>query len=130
MPKINNYVKTFINPAGFIEQNYVGSQTPQEILAAIKLIAHYSKKLQKQEKPVLILVNINQVTSIDLSHRTFNARLAGVKAMHTVGFQRAAVCGPLSVQVLVSTLAMVAGTRSKIRVFDNRVDAVRWLRAK
>lgn len=130
MTKTANYVKTFLNPAGFIDQYYVGAQTPQEILAAIKRLGYYSNKLQKQEKPVLILVDVSRITKIDLSNRTLSARKAGIKAMRSVKYKRAAVCGPLPIQILVTTLALVAGAHSKVRVFENRLDAVRWLRAK
>ena len=119
-----------MNPAGFIEQHFVGSQTPQEVHKAIADLKRITRRLHKEGKPVLILVDVNRVTKIDLGPKMLKARVAGMKAMRSIEYKRAAVYGPLTVQVLVNTLALVAGVRDKIRVFDSRIDAVRWLRSK
>lgn len=128
--KKGDFVYTFLNPAGFVEQDYVGSQIPQDIHNAIKKLEEFAAGLNELDRPVLILVDISRVTKIDLGPKMLRARIAGVKAMRSIGFKKAAVCGPLQIQILVNTLAMVAGVHHKIRVFDNRIDAVRWLRGK
>ena len=128
--KPSNYVTTFLGPSGIVEQHFVGSQNPSDILEAIQELGVYSKKLQKQDKPLLILVDVSKVTRVDLSKRMQGARKAGIEAMRSVGYEKAAVCGPLSVQILVSTMALVAGVHSKVKVFDNRVNALRWLRTR
>ena len=130
MAKTDDYVRTFLNPAGFVEQNYVGSQTPQEIFGAIRKLGYYSKKLEESGQTPLILVDLSRVTKIDLSRRFLGARKAGIRAMRSLSYERAAICGSLPIQILVSTLALVAGVHAKVRVFDSRVDAVRWLRAR
>ena len=130
MTKPGNYVRTFLNPGGVIEQHFVGAQNPQEILDAIKKLAVYSKRQRKTNQPVLILVDVSKITKMDLSQRTLGIRKASIKAMRAIDYESAAVCGSLSVQVMVSTLALVAGVQRKVKVFDDRIDALRWLRAK
>jgi hypothetical protein len=130
MGKTNNYIRTVLNPAGFIEQHYVGSQAPQEVHKAIRDLKRFAKKLEESNKAVLILVDVSRVTKIDLGPRMLRARVAGMKTMRALNYKRAAVYGPLPIQVLVNTLALVAGVHDKIRVFDTRLDAVRWLRSK
>lgn len=127
MVQTDSYIKTVVNPAGLIEQEFVGSQTPQEILAAIKEIGSQARKLEKSGKPVLILVDLSRVTNIDLSKNTRGARMAGLRAMRSVKFVRAAICGSPTIQVLVSTLSLVAGVHAKVKVFNNRADALEWL---
>jgi fatty acid-binding protein DegV len=117
----------FFNPSGFIEQHYHDGQTPETSLEAIKQLKSHMKKIRAQSKPVLIYIDITKLKKIDLSSKMLHVRAAAVKAMKDCDFDKAAICGPLPVQVLVTTLALVAGKSKKIKVFDNRIQGVEWL---
>src|SRR5579872_170816 len=128
MAKVRSGSKTFIDPAGIVEQHYIGQQTPESILRALKDLEAYVKKAAKLNKPVLILADVSLVPKIDLSKRMIEVRKAGIETMRSIKFRRAAVYGPLKVQVLVNTMALISGKQDKLKVFGNRVKAVAWLK--
>lgn len=123
MSRVESKVETFVNPAGFVEQSYVGPQTAESIESGIKAIKRCAKKLQDDKKSVLILINTSEVvTNFDrLVH------MAGIKGMRSVKFSRGAIYGSLPTQVAVNTLAIVAGLHRKVRAFDERSAAIKWL---
>jgi hypothetical protein len=129
--KIKDSLKNnaFIHPSGFIEQNYNGEQTPESILQAIDQLKQLVEKVRMQKKPVLILIDLSGIHKVDLGPRMMKARIAGMKAMATLKYQGAAIYGPVPLQVLVNTFAMIAGVHEKIHVFDSRAKAMKWLRA-
>jgi hypothetical protein len=118
-------VETILNPAGFIEQSYVGYQSEKSVTEGIDTLEKLTNKLLKQGKPVLILIDITK-----LGGTSAKARLAGVSGMRKVSYIRAAMYGPLSSQVLVNTLALIAGTQDKTKAFSNRTDAISWLKSQ
>jgi len=111
--------KTFINPGCIVEQHYIGEQTPQSIIAAIKDLEKYSKKLAKTKKPVLILADVSQVPKIDLGPRMLVVRKTAIITMRSLKYKKAAVYGPLPVQILVNTMALIAGKQHRIKVFSS-----------
>jgi hypothetical protein len=117
----------FINPRGFIEQHYYDGQTPESSLSAIKQLEKSIAKQQAQGKPVFIYVDSTRLKKIDLSSKMLHVRVKAAKTMKEQDFAKAAICAPLPVQVLVTTLALVAGKSKRVRVFDDRAQAVRWL---
>jgi hypothetical protein len=125
-----NYVKTFVNPAGFVEQHYVGSPSPMQILSGIKELESLVLNQQKSRKQPLVLIDITKNTKIDLSMRMMGTRIEAVKLMRSLPYKRAAIYGPVAIQVIVNTLATVAGARvrKKIRCFSNRAAALEWLK--
>jgi hypothetical protein len=54
-------------------------------------------------------------------------RKAAAKAIKDIKFDRVALYGPLHLQVILTTLALVAGKRDKVKVFDSRAAAIKWL---
>ena len=119
---------TFDNPGGFIEQHYIGVQTPDSVIGAIEILVKKAKKLALKKRPVLILVDVTQVPKIDISGKMAGARKEVVQAMSDAQYQRIAVYGNVAVQVMVNTLVLIAGKRNKIRVFGGRLEALRWLK--
>jgi hypothetical protein len=117
----------FINPRGFIEQHYYDGQTPESSLSAIKQLEKSIAKQQAQGKPVFIYVDITRIKKIDLSVKMLPTRVKAAEVMKERDFVKAAVCAPLPAQVLATTLALVAGKSKRVRVFDDRAQAVRWL---
>lgn len=120
--------KTFFNPSGFIEQHFIGIQTPKSVIAAVDDLVKNAKKLKAKGLPVLILVNVTDVPKIDISGKMVKARQEAVIAMRTAEYDRIAVYGNPAVQIMVNTLVLIAGKRDKIRVFGNRLDALKWLK--
>jgi len=116
-------VSTFINPSGFIEQHYIGVQTGKTVTSGVRAAAAAVKKMHGKKKPALMLVDLSQVTSTDLS-----SHIAAVKGMKEVPFEKIAIYGPLTLQILLNTLAIVADKYAKVHSFATRVEAVEWLR--
>jgi hypothetical protein len=123
--------KIFINPSGFIEQHYSGILEPEEILESLKQLHRFSKKFQNDNQPVLILEDVSKLKKMEfMSSKMAGVRKAAATTVKDIDFERGAVYGPLRVQVIVSALALVAGKLDKIRVFDNRISAIKWLLSK
>jgi len=117
-------VETQLSPSGFIEQHYIGPQTADSVQKAIGSLKTYINKLKIEKKPVLILLDMSRLKI------TFDAqaRMAAVKGMREVHYDRGAFYGPLRVLVLINTLAMVSGVQHKVKAFGERLDAIRWLK--
>jgi len=122
--------KTFINPSGIIEHCYYGNQSPEATLESLKKLEKIIKQLEKQNKPVLVLADVSQIPKIDMSSRTKPVRQQAITLMRSAKIKRAAVYGPLKIQLIVNTLALIAGKQDKIRVFRDRIEALRWLKEK
>jgi hypothetical protein len=126
--KQNGNTKIFINPSGFIEQHYSGELEPQTIIDGLNKLKSYSKKLNSKNQPVLILEDVSKITKLEfLSPKMAAIRKAAAKAVKEINFERAAVYGPLHIQIIITTLALVAGKRDKLRAFESRAAAIKWL---
>lgn len=121
---------TFINHRGYIEQVYHDEQTAESVLEAIKQLELFAKKVLDQNRTVLIFIDVSQLTKIDLSRKMLHVRIAATKTMKAINFKKAAICAPLSIQILVNTMALVAGKSDRVKVFDNRATAIKWLLGK
>jgi hypothetical protein len=122
------FYKCFYNPSGFVEIHFMNEQTPDSVIAAVNELVKWSKKLNAKGEKVLILADVSDVPKIDISGKMAPARKHAVKAMADAKYERIAVYGSVPVQILVSTLALIAGKRQQIKVFSERADAVRWLK--
>ena len=115
--------EVILNPAGFIEQHYIGYQTEKSTNEGIYQLEILAAKLRKRRKPVLILIDITK-----LGGTSAGARIAGINGMKRVRYKRAAMYGPLSTQVLVNTLALIAGKQHTTKAFGDRATAIKWLK--
>ena len=120
--------QVFYNPAGFVEVHFSGEQTSQSVIAAVTALVAWSRKLSAKNQKVLILADVIDVPKIDISSKMAPARKEAVKAMKDAHYDRLAVYGNVAVQIMVNTLALIAGKRQKIRVFSDRTEALRWLK--
>jgi predicted glycosyltransferase len=127
--KSSDKVKTSFNPAGFIEQVFIGNQTPDSVISAVEELVRRAKMLKTERKPVLILADVTKVPKIDISGKMAGARKQAVAAMATAEYDKVAVYGNVAVQIMVNTLVLIAGKRNKVRVFGNRVEALKWLKS-
>lgn len=118
----------FINPAGFVEEKFYGVQTPSSVLEGMNCLIKEARKLAASGRQTLILVDITEVPKLNTSAAMKQVHKDIVQAMREETYDRIAVYGDLATQVLVNTLTLIAGKRRKIRVFSDRVDALRWLR--
>ncbi len=123
-------VKTTFNPAGFIEQVYIGNQTPDSVIKGVTELVRRAKKLKADRKQVLILADVTGVPKIDISGKMARARKEAIQAMTTAEYDKVAVYGNVGVQILVNTLVLIAGKRDKIRVFSDRLAALKWLKSE
>jgi hypothetical protein len=116
-------VNTFINPAGIVEQHYIGRVTSSSVLKAVSDLRKFAKQIRDENKPALYLADVTKVTSHTLSsHKT------ALLNMEESPYDRSAVYGKLPLQILLNTLFMVSGKFDRSRAFSNRIDAIRWLK--
>jgi hypothetical protein len=128
MEQDDKNTKIFINPSGFIEQHYYGNISSEAVLDGLKQLRAYAKKQKAAGKKVLILEDTIMLSKLDfLSPKMAAVRKEAAKATKEIIFEKAAVYGPLHLQVIISTLALIAGKSNHIKVFDSRADAVKWL---
>jgi hypothetical protein len=128
MKEYSNNTKIFINPSGFVEQHFFGELDPESILDGLMQLRAYAKKLNSEDKKVLILEDVSKISKVEfLSPKMAEVRKAAAKAIKDIKFDRVALYGPLHLQVILTTLALVAGKRDKVKVFDSRAAAIKWL---
>ena len=120
-----NDSKSFINPAGMIELRSTGPSTRTAVYKNIRALTKLAKSLQAESKPVLILIDVEEISSSSLASRE-----ATLDAMLRVPHDKAAFYGPLKWQIILNTLSMVANKRETIRAFITRQEAVEWLKSK
>jgi hypothetical protein len=111
-------VRTFIHPAGFIEQHYVSDQTGETVTHGVQAV----DVRVRREGITLVLVDLTGVTSTNRA-----SHLAAIKGMREVPYKRISVYGPKHLQVLINTLSAIARKSLDVRAFPCRYDAVRWL---
>ena len=113
---------TFMNPSGLIEQRAIGPQTGASVRKNITELVKLADVQREQHKPVVVLIDIIGVTENNL-----DAHRAVVKGMLEVPCDLAAFYGPLSLQIIINMLAIVADKSKAIRAFSNRADSLEWL---
>ncbi len=123
MEKTTIKVSTFLNPSGFVEQHYLGDQDGDSVSEGVKEVDDLVDRLRSEGKPALVLVDLTEVTSTN-----FDSHTVAVRGMKEVPCDLLAVYGPLSLQVLINTLSMVAGKGDIVHAFGTRIEALRWLR--
>ena len=124
-------VDTFIHPSGFVEQHYRGEQTLESVLEGMKQLERcVNKAVNEQKKAALVLADVTELTKVDLSRKMLKARKKAVELMRKMNYEKAAIYGPMPVQFMVNTMAMIAGKHNKVRVFENRLEALEWLQSK
>lgn len=115
-------IETIWNPSGFVEQKYIGDQTAEAVRKGHEQLKRCLKKQGKGAELLLVLIDVTEIGRTDPG-----SHVTAVKGIKTIPFKRTAVYGALSTQVLVNTLALVAGKKDQIRAFDNRTYALKWL---
>jgi hypothetical protein len=122
MSKSAKSVNTFINPAGLIEQHYIGAHNGITIGAGVREANKQVQKFLKENKAPLLLVDLTEVKSTNIK-----AHIAAAKGMKQVPFKKIAVYAPANLQILINTLAIVSDKKKSVKAFDNRFEALEWL---
>lgn len=121
--------QVFTNPAGFIEEKFIGLQTPESVTLAVDKLIKMTRQLAAQKKPVYVLVDLSEVPKVNLTAQMKLAQKGMVKSMQIERYDKVAVYGNPGSQIVVNTLALIAGKRDKIRVFATRIEALKWLKS-
>lgn len=121
--KATKSVSTFINPSGLIEQHYLGDQDGETVAAGVNEADSFVKRQMSVNERPLLLVDLSRVTSTDI-----DSHIAAVKGMKEVAYERISVYGPPRMQMLINTLAFVAGKSDSVHAFRNRSEAIKWLK--
>lgn len=119
----------FFNPSGFIELHYIGSMTPETITESCRKLFKKTEKLITEKKPALILVDVTKISVTNNHKQMAPARKEAVHLLTKSHYDRIAVYGSLPVQIAMNTIVLIAGKRDKVRVFSDRVEALKWLKS-
>lgn len=115
--------KVFLNDQGLVEQVFGKRQTFRTIMATAAKLMVIVDSLPKARKNVDVLVDMAKVSSV-----TPDAMLAVMETMKTDHKGRAAVFGGSKIiNGLASILISAAKKDKRIRIFETRAEALRWL---
>lgn len=116
--------RIFLNSDGFLEQEYKGNLTQEIVDKAIKDTMRTIKVMQKDGKPLLLLVNCTELGRINTP-----SRKASVEALRDIAYDKLAVYGSSPIAKAMSNLIIHAsGKQRKIRLFNTRDAAIAWLK--
>lgn len=118
----------FFNPAGFIELHFIGAQTSESIIESSRRMFKKTEKLKTDKKPALVLVDVTKIPLTNNHRQMAPARKEAVRMLSSSNYDRIAVYGSLPVQVAMNTIILIAGKRDRVRVFADRVEAIKWLK--
>jgi len=117
--------KVFLNDDDIVEIHVVGDQTQASVLAMGKLAEDLLKELAQKKQPALILDDITQMGKTDTPARQAVQKLSGL-----LPFQKTAMLGDggpvmrYGTQILLSAIGM----GDRIKYFEDRDEAIRWLK--
>lgn len=100
-----------------------GPKTPEEQGETIRQIQELSEKLRKENKPVLILDDISQM---DIPSEAL--RRVGSNVEKMADFDKFALFASSAQMRAIVNFMILAGKETKLRVFENREQAIAWLK--
>ncbi len=117
--------KVFLNDQDIVEIHVVGDQTYDSVMQMGNQARVLLTKLEKDEKPGLILDNITKLGGSDTA-----ARQAVKDLAQDLPFEKTAMLGTKNLLLSVGTkiLLQAIGQSSKIKYFDSLNAAVTWLK--
>ena len=118
--------KVFLNDDDIVEIHVVGDQTHDSVMAMGAATEKLLTKLAAQNKIGLILDDITALGATDTAARQTVSQLA-----RTLPFAKTAMVGDGGKLIRVGTefLLQAIGMGSKIKYFENRDDAIKWLKS-
>lgn len=113
-----------LNDEGFIEVRVVGDQNYASVTSMGLQTKRLLEKLSAQDKPLRILDDITKLGNSDIKARKTVADLA-----QSLTYERIAMLGDGSVVMRVGTnlLLRAVGKGKRIKYFENRHKAIKWL---
>ncbi len=117
--------RVFMNPDGIIEIIVDGDQTVESVEAMGRMAERFSVEQRKLGKQSLVLDNLLQIGVVKA-----DARKAVVRLSEQVDYDRLAMLGKGGVMRFSTNLMLRASGRGyRIQYFDNREEAIAWLKA-
>lgn len=123
---MNSKNKVVINDDDIIEIFVIGDQTRDSILPMGNETRACLEKLAAEQKPGLILDDLTQLGQTDIPARQAVSDLA-----KTLPFKKVAMVGQPNLLMRYGTklLLQAIGMGNKIKYFENRDEAIRWLKS-
>jgi hypothetical protein len=116
--------KVFLGDDGFMHVDWIGDQVHPDIIQISEEIRELASKIKKEGKPVLMLVNLENLGTPDVRSMTQTR-----EEIQTFGMDKMAVYGIHNkfVENVVGVVVNQAELLGKIKYFKSREDAVEWL---
>lgn len=112
-----------IHSDGYIEQEYLGNQTEETLSATLAEMIAIIKSLQKQKRPIRILVNTEGLGKLSIA-----SRKTAVTMLKKVAYDTVAVYGSNTFnRALANLIIQAAGKEKSVKVFSTKTQALDWL---
>lgn len=116
--------KVFINKHGMIEIKVRGDQTVASVQAMGDEAVRLAAGLREKNQPALVLDNLLEMGDVPVQARRRVAEL-----VHSSAYDKLAMLGSGTLLKLGANLILQASGRGKyVRYFDNRTEAINWLK--
>jgi hypothetical protein len=114
----------FIGDDGFIHHVYEGDQTYSIVQSDVEKIIALSAQFRKEKKSVRVLGDYSRIGYADSG-----ARKAASEALKEADYDKIALFGTNMFHTVAANLIIIASGKSrKIKVFNSRQNAVKWLK--
>ena len=116
----------FLDTDDIIVHQYAGNLSEKDILEAITEGELLAKVLREAEKPVNVLVDVSRVGKIPL-----NSEKIGLDALKNKDFGKITIVGGgIVFKNLVKAFTSILGIGKKLKYFDSKTEARKWLLEK
>src|SRR3989344_3727014 len=113
----------FLNKDGYIEQIYKGDQDYDTVTSAVRKVNKLIEKLQSEGRSVKVIVNLSEIGKTDSGSRE-----AAVYALKSWYFDKTALYGGnVFINNLANLIIRAARKQKKVKVFNTRREAYKWL---
>lgn len=121
-----NENEVFINKHGMVEIKVRGDQTVATVQAMADEAVRFAMELRKKKQPVLILDNLLEIGEVPVGARRRVAEL-----IKSSKYDKLAMLGSGTLLKIGANLILQATGRGKyVHYFDNRTEAINWLKSK
>lgn len=116
--------QSYLGDDGLVYAFYVGDQTVQIVNETVEQTARALEEAKKQNKKGYVLVDISKIGEIESG-----GRRAGFEGARALKYEKLAVFGePSPFLRNVASLVIKAVGLNKVKLFNTREEAVKWLR--
>ena len=115
--------KSYLSKDGVIHSIYSGDQSASTVGQEGIKISQIINRQQQKGRPILILSDISKIGEINLG-----ARKAGLQLFRELEYEKLAIIGvTFLTQKLVNAVVIASGRGFKIKTFESKNEAKRWL---